>query len=92
MKYLGSAWDNQWLDMNESEDLVAERNALFGNGRQCAHDLWTGVPDGDENYEPVHREGIYDERLFTDRILQHIDASDQSKPMFIVSHILCHSP
>lgn len=47
-----SSWDNEWQDMNESEDLVEERNALFGEGEQCALDLW------DENYEFVNETGI----------------------------------
>lgn len=81
-----STWDQQWEDMDQFPDLVAERNALFGGGRQCFNDLWN------ESYGYVDHLGKYDERLFTDKILQKIDNSDQSDKPFYIHYMVCCNP
>ena len=49
------------------------RNNAFGDGEQCAYDLW------DENYDSVQSE-TYNEVLFTERLVSTIRSADPDTP------------
>merc|ERR1719334_1362250 len=80
-----------WVYFDEHTDIDpatrGRRNNMFGDGEQCAYDLW------DENYNSVQSEE-YNEVLFTERLVSTIRSSAETDTPFMAYYAMLtpHTP